>query len=118
MVVVGQDQRGAYALRGAEGELYDRHFAIDQLKVVRGIEFKEQFIVEKILNDRQGLRGTEYLVKRKIYGDDQNTWEPLSMLNDGNLIEAYHRSKEAGAHPSLGIRGAVRKVRKRTTKRG
>ncbi len=107
LVVVGQDDRGAYALRGAEDKLYDRHFAMDQLKVVRGIKFKEQFVVEKILDDRMTARGKEYLVKWKNYDDDQNTWEPLAMFLDWKIINMYERAKHGRiAEPGRIIKSA------------
>ncbi len=89
--VVGIDD---YVLKDGDGKLLGRHFSVDQLKVVQGkIEFGETFVVEKILDHREGSDGYEYLVKWRGYGDEENSWEPQKNFQDWKVIQKYWKSR-------------------------
>ena len=63
-------------------------------------EEEEEYTVEKVVNKRVAKNGkTEYLLKWKGYGDEDNTWEPRENLDCEDLIKAYedkHKAKKGG----------------------
>jgi hypothetical protein len=59
------------------------------LKLVKSGVIPEAFVVDKILNHRDGVKGVEYLVKWKSCGDDENSWEPVEHFNDWSGIQEY-----------------------------
>jgi transposase InsO family protein len=87
--IVGVDDKRCYVLKDADGKLLGRHVPIDQLKLVKSGVIPEAFVVDKILNHRDGVKGVEYLVKWKSCGDDENSWEPVEHFNDWSGIQEY-----------------------------
>ena len=57
-------------------------------------EFEEEkeFIIEKLLEKRFIRRNTQYLVKWKGYGNEDNTWEPKSNLPP-KIIKSYEKEQ-------------------------
>ena len=57
-------------------------------------EFEEEkeFIIEKLLEKRFIRRNTQYLVKWKGYGNEDNTWEPKSNLPQ-KIIKSYEKEQ-------------------------
>jgi hypothetical protein len=73
-------QRGAYSLVDSMGEIMDRRFTIDMLKLITELtaltaENREQiYEIEAMLNHRQSNSGYDYLVKWKFYPMEDNSW--------------------------------------------
>ena len=65
----------------------------------------EVYDVEAIANSRRASKskgGVEYLVKWLDYGEEENTWEPLSGLDNPcvlDLITAFHASHPNAFRP-------------------
>lgn len=59
---------------------------VDPVFVVDG---HEEFEVEAILGHRKSRSSRQFLIKWKGYDTFENTWEPQSNLNCGELLDAY-----------------------------
>merc|ERR1712150_95844 len=66
-----------------EKRLNKRHESVEVEPV------NDEFVVEKVMDKRTQGGVTEYLVKWKGYGDEDNTWEDGNDLNCKDLISAY-----------------------------
>ncbi|GAA5988700.1 hypothetical protein JCM11641_006509 [Rhodosporidiobolus odoratus] len=61
------------------------------------VEGTEEFVVEKVVDERKRRGKTEYLVKWEGYPDAENTWEPASELEDVAALDAWVKEKGGGA---------------------
>ncbi|KAJ8966168.1 hypothetical protein NQ314_003700, partial [Rhamnusium bicolor] len=81
--------------------LIDTYFNLKMSKTKRSSsphpeETNEEYIVEKIIDDRINDRGVkEYLLKWIGYDNKDNTWEPEENLDCPSLIKAYETEKSA-----------------------
>jgi hypothetical protein len=123
--IVRRSQNGAYVLRDATGDIFDRHVPPDHLKLIdrqvkasrqrRQQKKKQQdvYAVEKILNHRGPPGKREYFVKWLNYPSAYNTWEPEKNFHDTACIATYWRENPessgtiASAVPSQAPAAAV-----------
>ena len=95
-IVVERTSNGAYTLRGAaDGVLLDRRVTLDQMKVVKGPRFNQEedddtiYLVQDILEHREGDKGVEYLVHWKGWPVTDATWEPKEHILDEEIVRRY-----------------------------
>jgi len=66
---------------------------------------EEEYDVETVVNSRRAGKekgGVEYLIKWLDYGEEENTWEPGSTLDNPqvqNLINLFHAKHPNTFHP-------------------
>lgn len=66
---------------------------LEKFNLASSSDATQDFSVEKIIEKRIGASGTtEYFVKWKGYGNDDNTWEEGISLNCPQLISEYERT--------------------------
>ena len=65
-------------------------------------EEEEEYVVEKIIDKRVSKSGkTEYLLKWKGYGDEDNTWEPKENVSCKDMIADFEKKlKEKKTTPA------------------
>ncbi|GAA5978447.1 hypothetical protein JCM11641_007948 [Rhodosporidiobolus odoratus] len=61
------------------------------------VDGTEEFVVEKVVDERKRRGKTEYLVKWEGYPDAENTWEPALELEDVAALDAWVKEKGGGA---------------------
>lgn len=86
-----------------------------QLDKSTELESEEEYEVEKILNHRGEGPQTEYLVKWKGYGNDENTWEPLA--SHSTTSWQRHQKAERGASPAFSLDEATQTTPHRVVER-
>ena len=62
------------------------------------VEGNEEFVVETVLDCRKRRGQTQFLIKWKGYGPEENSWEPASNIHAPRLVQAFfqrHPEKRA-----------------------
>ena len=52
---------------------------------------EKEYNVKKVLQSRLENGELQYLVKRKGYGMNNNTWEPISQFTSKKVLQDFHR---------------------------
>ena len=67
--------------RGEHAETAQRRDEVDDMEVT--------YEVEAILRHRETPDGREFLIRWKGYSDEDDSWEPLGHLDDGEMLKSY-----------------------------
>ena len=63
---------------------------------IKAVTEDNEYEVERVLDQRRGLRTVEYLIKWKGYDDSENTWEPrYNLTNSRKALRDFHRRSQA-----------------------
>ena len=113
-------ERHRYELRDAKtGEVRSTSVAVERLKVLPSpVHTPEEeapekmWPVEAILADRRrkvdGVVRQEYKLRWQGWGEEHDSWEPITSIGDGSMVTKYHADRANGRLRARQARGAVR----------
>ena len=79
---------------------------------VEGEDGAEEFEVERILDKRVARNRVEYLVHRRGYSPERNTWEPLKNLgNARDLVSEFEQRRGAAREGKRVVKPTTRALR-------
>ena len=87
-----KERKEAYVGEDTSGS--EEEYANDNNEVETDKETRMVYEVERIIDERNGVKGLEYLVKWKGWPDNSNTWEPMKNLNCPSKVIEYTKPIE------------------------
>ncbi|KAJ1909835.1 hypothetical protein H4219_006333 [Mycoemilia scoparia] len=85
---------GSYVLRSEGGELLPRKYALSQLVALdrEPTPLKDHYEIDYIKASRAIDGKEEFLVHRRGYGSDDDTWENIDAFPDKSILDGYKRT--------------------------
>ena len=71
------------------------------------LDGEKGWIIEQILDVRKKGNGHQYLIKWEGFGDEDNTWETRTSLNDDEMLRIWHEQNPDKINPFQGLRGGT-----------
>ena len=99
--IVKQTKGKNYTLKDSAGNILDKTYPVEKLKLQPDQSTDDIYAVERILGDRTFRRQQQYLVKWKNFPDSENSWENESNFVSMLPIKIYWDSKQLVVKPQL-----------------
>lgn len=112
MVVRKSKRSATYVLRDLDNKVLPRSFAVSQLKFIADTRVPlttadgsvvaqgERAVIQEIIDHRNTGPQTEYLVRWKGFGEEDDEWLTASMFDDPAFLTEYSRGLKKRARPA------------------
>ena len=104
--VVERTNNGNYILRDQIGQIMNKSYPLEKLKLSSDQNDTQIYAIEKIIDDRIKNNIQEYFVKWKNYPDSENSWERENNFVSMRPIHQYWKNKNQ--HGGTNIENRVR----------
>lgn len=74
----------------------------------------EEWLVERILDEKRGRRGKEFLVRYRGYGAEEDRWLPLRDVDELEALDVWLASKEPETLTSMSAQQTATTLRRRS----